>query len=77
MYLEGISIFLLPHPPRPLDIETKFCVLTNRTCVACIQKQEKFLQINGPRKKKNYEDVRKEKERPDAHLRLFLVQDDG
>lgn len=40
MYLEGISIFLLPHPPRPLDIETKFCVLTKRTCVACIQQQE-------------------------------------
>lgn len=23
-YLEGISFLVLPHPPRPLDIETKF-----------------------------------------------------
>ena len=43
MYLEGISNFLLPHPPRPLDIETKFCMLTKRICVACVQQEIQIL----------------------------------
>lgn len=37
IYLEGISNFLLPHPPRPFDTVTKFCMLTKSTCVAYIQ----------------------------------------
>lgn len=46
MYLEGISTFLLPHPPKPLDTDTKFCVLKNRTCVACFEPHEIILSIS-------------------------------
>lgn len=56
MYLEGISTLLLPHPPRPLDTDTKFCVLTNRTCVACFEPHEiNLLKSTG---QNDAEDVR-------------------
>lgn len=38
-----MPIFLLPHPPRLLDTVTKFCVLTKRTCVDCIQQEIQIL----------------------------------